>query len=216
MFTFRLASAFVLLLLVGACGSPSTSKSAVVSAPSSSPTPAAAPLTTSTPSAAPTTSPAPMAWVTYKEPAWGYSINMPADWHLVSVGQPDPQQFKSFSNENVTGVTTLKGLDANGMLMNIIVSPLNSGCPGDQPPVGWAESTVPAVAINIDGYTSVVSGNLGQGTTTWIVQAISSSGKYCYSFVGMTLNHKEQLKMTPLFEQIVQTFSFGTPIAPPF
>ncbi len=216
MFTFRLASAFVLLLLVGACGSPSTSKSVVVSAPSSSPTPAAAPMTTPTPSVTPTASPAPIAWVTYKEPAWGYSLNMPADWHLLTVGQPDPKQFRSFSNENVTGITTLKGLDGNGMLMNVIVSQLNSGCPGAQPPVGWAESTVPAVAINIDGYTSVVSGNLGQGTTTWSVQAIASSGKYCYSFVGLTLSHKEQLKLTPLFEQILQTFSFGTPIAPPF
>ena len=42
MFTFRLASAFVLLLLVGACGSPSATKSASVS--SSSPTSAASPV----------------------------------------------------------------------------------------------------------------------------------------------------------------------------
>ena len=31
-----------------------------------------------------------------------------------------------------------------------------------------------------------------------------------------TLNHDEQLKMTPLFEQMLQTFSFGTLVAPPF
>jgi hypothetical protein len=42
MFTFRLASAFVLLLLVGACGSPSATKSA--SASSSSPTSASSPV----------------------------------------------------------------------------------------------------------------------------------------------------------------------------
>ena len=41
MFTFRLASAFVFLLLVSACGSPSTTRSAVASASSSAPTPAA-------------------------------------------------------------------------------------------------------------------------------------------------------------------------------
>lgn len=210
MFTFRFASAFVLLLLVGACGSPSTPKSAVASAQSSSPTSAAA----STASPAVTPSPAPTGWVLYTEPAWGYSINMPGDWHLLSAGEPDPQQLKSFSNENVTNVATLTGLDANGILVNINVSPLNSGCPGGQPPVGWAESTVPAVAMNIDGYTSVISGNSDQGV--WTVQAISSSGKYCYSFVGVTLNHQEQLKMTPLFELMLQSFSFGTPVAPPF
>src|SRR5437773_7578262 len=49
MLTFGLASGFVLLMVVGACGSPSTSKSVVASAPSSSPTPAAAPITTPTP-----------------------------------------------------------------------------------------------------------------------------------------------------------------------
>lgn len=110
---------------------------------------------------------------------------------------------------------TLKGLDAQGMLMKIIVSHLNSGCPGDQPPVGWAASTVPAVAIDIDGYTAVVTGHLGQGTTIWGVQAITSNGKYCYSFVGLTLNHDQQLKMTPLFMGMLQTFSFGAPVAPP-
>jgi hypothetical protein len=206
MFNFRLASPFVLLLLVGACGSPSTTKSAAVLAPSSSPTAAAAP----------TGGPASTGWVTYTEPAWGYSISMPADWHLVSAGEQDPRQFKSFSDENVTNATTLSGLDANGILVKLTVSQLNSGCPGVQPPVGWAESTVPAVAINIDGYASVISGYLGQGTTIWGVQATSSSGKYCYSFVGLTLNHDEQLKMTPLFEQMLQTFSFGTLVAPPF
>ena len=147
MFTFRLASAFVLLVLAGACGSPSSPKSAVASAPSSSPKSAAA-------SAA---SPAPAGWV-YTEPAWGYSISMPADWHLISAGEKDPHQFKNFSNENVTNAASLTGLDANGMDVRVIVSQLNSGCPGDQPTVGWAESTVPAVAASVDGYASVVSG----------------------------------------------------------
>lgn len=202
MFTFRLASAFALLLLVGACGSPSTSKSAAAGSSSS-------------PSATPTASRAPVGWVTYEEPAWGYSISMPADWHLVSAGEQEPQQLKSFSDENVTNAAALTGLDANGILLHIRVSQLNSDCPGEQPPVGWAESTVPAVAINIDGHTSVVSGYWGQGTTIWGLQATTSSGKYCYSFVGVTLNHDEQLKMTPLFAQMLQTFSFGTLVAPP-
>ena len=214
MFELRLVPAFVVLVLVSACGSPAPSKSAAASAPSNSPTSTVAPTAGATPIASPTASPTTTAWVTYKEPAWGYSIRMPADWHLVSAREPDPQQLKSFSNENVTDLATLAGLDANGILMNINVSPMNSACPGLQPPVGWAGSTVPAVAINIDGYTSVVSGNSDQ--ETWSVQAISSRGKYCYSFVGLTLNHQEQLNTTPLFERVLETFSFGKPVAPPF
>lgn len=206
MHRFRFASAFFLLLLVGACGSPSTPKSAAASAPPSSPTPAVAP----------TASPAPVGWVTYKEPAWGYSISMPADWHLVAAGEQDPAQFKTFTFENITNAATLAGLDANGMALRVIVSRLNSGCPGDQPPVGWPESTVPAVAVNIDGYASVVSGVEAQDKSAWVVQAEATNGKYCYSLIGATLNHESQLRWTPLFEQMLSTFSFGTPIAPPF
>ena len=205
MFTFRLASAFVLLVLAGACGSPSSPKSAVASAPSSSPTSAAAS----------TASPAPAVWG-YTEPAWGYSISMPADWHLISAGEKDPHQFKNFSNENVTNAASLTGLDANGMDVRVIVSQLNSGCPGDQPTVGWAESTVPAVAASVDGYASVVSGHAAPDKSVWGVQAEATNGKYCYSFIGLTLNHDSQLKWTPLFEQMLSTFTFGTLIAPPF
>jgi hypothetical protein len=203
MFTFRLTSAFVLMLLIGACASPSTTKSA-------------AEVSSSSPRATPTASRIPVGWVTYQEPAWGYSISMPADWHSASAGQINSDQVKSFSNENVTDVTTLSGLDASGILVSLVVSPLNSGCPGTLPPVGWAESTVPAVAIDIDGYSSVVWGSMGQGAKSWAVGAEASSGKYCYSFHGVTLNHEEQLTMTPLFEQMLQTFSFGTLAAPPF
>jgi hypothetical protein len=203
MFTLRLASAFFLLLLIGACGSSSTTKSAAAS-PSSSP------------SAAPTASPAPVGWVTYNEPAWGYSIRMPADWHLITAGEQDPAQFKLFSFENVTNAATLVGLDSSGMALRVIVSQVNSGCPGDRPPVGWPQSTVPAVAINIDGYTSVVSGYAAPDKSIWGVQAAATNGKYCYSFVGLTLNHDSQLKWVALFEQMLSTFSFGTLIAPPF
>lgn len=206
MFTFRLASAFVFLLLVSACGSQSTTKSAAASAP----------LSSSTPATEPTASPALAGWATYKEPAWGYSISMPADWHLDTSGEPNPTQTKSFSSGNVTNTTTLAGLDSNGMEVRIIVSPLNSGCPGVQPPVGWPESTVPAVAANVDGYASVVSGYQAQDKSVWGVQAEAANGKYCYSFVGLTLNHDSQLKWTPLFEQMLSTFRFGTLIAPPF
>jgi hypothetical protein len=209
MFTFRLASAFALLLLVGACGSPSTTKSAASASSSSR---SAAP----TPSPAPTASPAPVGWVTYTEPAWGYSISMPADWHLITAGEKDPAQFKLFSFENVTNAATLAGLDSNGMALKVIVSNLNSGCPGTQPPVGWPGSTVPAVAVNIDGYMSVVTGYQAQDKSVWGLQAEAASSKYCYSFVGLTLNHDAQLKWTALFEQMLSTFQFGTLIAPPF
>jgi hypothetical protein len=206
MFTFRLASAFVLLLLVGACGSPSSPKAAAAPAPSSSPASAAAS----------TASPAPAGWVLYTEPAWGYSISMPADWHLISAGEKDPQQFKDFSNQNVTNVVTLAGLDGNGMDVKVIVSNLNSGCPGVQPPVGFPQSTVPAVAVSIDGYPSVVSGAQAQDLSVWSVQAQAATSKYCYTFVGLTLNHDAQLKWAPLFEQMLSTFRFGTLISPPF
>jgi hypothetical protein len=203
MFMFRLAAAFVLMLLVGACGSSSSTKSAVAS-PSSRAI------------ATPIASPAPVGWVTYTEPAWGYSISMPAAWHLDTAGEPNPTQTRSFSSGNVTNTTTLAGLDSNGMELRVIVSPLNSGCPGVQPPVGWAESTVPAVAANVDGYASVVSGYQAQDNSVWGVQAVATNGKYCYSLVGVTLNHDSQLKWAPLFEQMLSTFSFGTLIAPPF
>jgi hypothetical protein len=212
MFTLRLTSAFALLLFAGACGSPSTPRSAAASAPSISPTPVAAP----TASSAPTASPAAAGWVTYKEPAWGYSIGMPADWHLITNGAEDPAQFKTFSFENVTNAATLAGLDANGMVLKVTVSQLNSGCPGDHPPVGFPQSTVPAVAVSIDGYPSVVSGAQAQDLSVWSVQAEAATSKYCYSFVGLTLNHDSQLKWTPLFEQMLSTFSFGALIAPPF
>jgi hypothetical protein len=141
---------------------------------------------------------------------------MPADWHLVAAGEQDPAQFRTFSFENITNAATLAGLDASGMVLKVTVSQLNSGCPGAQPPVGWPESTVPAVAVNIDGYASVVSGAEAQDKSVWSVQAEATNGKYCYSFVGLTLNHDSQLKWAPLFEQMLTTFSFGTPIAPPF
>jgi hypothetical protein len=205
MFTFRLASAFA-LLLVGACGSPSSPTSAAASAP----------LSNSTPATSPTASPALAGWVTYKEPAWGYSISMPADWHVVTAGEANPTQTKSFSAGYVANPTTLAGLDSNGMEVRVIVSPLNSGCPGVQPPVGWYESTVPAVAANVDGYASVVSGYQAQDKSVWGVQAEATNGKYCYSFVGLTLNHDSQLKWAPLFEQMLSTFRFGTLIASPF
>lgn len=202
MFTFRLASAFVVLLLVGACGSPSTTKSAAASS--------------SSPSATPTASPAPVAWVTYKEPAWGYSISVPADWHLDTAGEPNPAQTKTFNSGNVTNARTLAGLDSNGMEMTVTVSQLNTDCPGVRPPVGWAESTVPAVAANVDGYASVVTGYAAPDESLWGLQAEATNGKYCYSFIGLTLNHDSQLKWAPLFEQMLSTFSFGTLIAPPF
>lgn len=164
----------------------------------------------------PTASPSPLGWITYNEPAWGYSINMPADWHLISAGELDPEQFKLFSFEDVTNAETLAGLDSDGLALRVIVSQLNSGCPGVRPPVGWSGSTVPAVAVDVDGYTSVVTGYEAQDKSVWGLQAEASSGKYCYSFVGLTLNHDAQLKWTPLFEQMLSTFSFGTPIAPPF
>ena len=164
----------------------------------------------------PAASPTPSGWITYNEPAWGYRLSMPGDWHPVPAGETTPAQFRHFSSENVTNVATLSGLDSNGMMLTVIVSPANSGCPGTQPPVGWSESTVPAVAINIDGYTSVVSGHQAQDLSNWGVQASAAKGKYCYSFVGLTLNHAAQLKWAPVFEQMLVTFSFGTPISPPF
>jgi hypothetical protein len=202
MFVLRMVSAFVGLLLISACGSASTAKPLASSSPS--------------PSAMPTASPAPIGWITYKEPAWGYSIGMPADWHLITAGEQDPAQFKLFSFENVTNAATLAGLDSNGMALNVGVANLNSGCPGVQLPVGYPQSTVPAVAVNIDGYPSVVSGAQAQDLSVWSVQAEAATSKYCYLFVGLTLNHDAQLKWAPLFEQMLSTFSFGTLIAPPF
>jgi hypothetical protein len=72
------------------------------------------------------------------------------------------------------------------------------------------------VAANVDGYASVVSGYQAQDNSVWGVQAVATNGKYCYSLVGVTLNHDSQLKWAPLFEQMLSTFSFGTLIAPPF
>jgi hypothetical protein len=216
MFILRAATAFVCLVFIGACGSPSTAKPLAASSPTS-PGSATQSLSPS-PSAATTASSVPTGWVTYKEPAWGYSISMPANWHLVTAGERDPAQFRHFSFENVTDVLTLDGMDGDGMQMTVIVANLNDGCPGVQPPVGWSQSTVPAVAINIDGYRSVVSGNGGSGTDSslWIVGSAAATSKYCYLFSGVTLNHEAQVKWTPLFEQMLSTFRFGTPIAPPF
>lgn len=183
-----------MLLLVAGCGGNPT---ASVSPPAASSTPSAG-------------------WVVYREPAWGYSISMPPDWHLITSGANDTKQFRSFSTESVTDVRTLAGLSPNGMVVTVAVSQLNAGCPGDQPPVGWSESTIPAVAVSVDGYTSVVSGHQAQDLSNWGVQATASSGKYCYSFVGLTLNHDAQVRWTPLFEQMLSTFRFGTPLAPPF
>ena len=163
-----------------------------------------------------TASPAPQGWITYSEPAWGYRISMPADWHPVTAGEVTPAQFRHFSSENVTDVSSLAGLDPDGMMLTIIVSNANDGCPGTQPPVGWSGSTVPAVAINIDGYNSVVSGHQAQDLTNWGVQASAAKGKYCYSFAGLTVNHAAQLKWAPTFEQMLSSFRFGTPVAPPF
>jgi len=212
MYGLRLASALLFLLAVSACGSPSTAK---LAAPSSHPTTAAQNPSPSA-TAMPTVVSAPVGWITYTEPAWGYSISMPADWHPVTAGEQNPAQFKHFSSENVTNAATLKGMDSKGMEMTIIVSQLNSGCPGDQLPVGFPQSTVPAVAVNIDGYASVVSGAQAQDLSVWSVQAAAASSKYCYSFVALTLNHDAQLKWAPLFEQMLATFRFGTLIAPPF
>ena len=204
MFTFRLAvSIFAFLLLVSACGSPSTTRSA-----------AASPSTRAI--ATPTASPVPAAWVTYTEPAWGYSIKMPADWHQVTAGGLDSRQFKTFTFENVTNEATLAGLDGNGMALRVIVSQLNSGCPGAQPPAGFPQSTVPAMAVTIDGYPSVVTGYEAPDKSVWGIQADAANGKYCYSFVGLTLNQDSQSKWAPTFEQILSTFRFGTLIAPPF
>jgi hypothetical protein len=141
---------------------------------------------------------------------------MPADWHLITAGEQNPAQFKLFSFENVTNAATLAGLASNGMALRVGVANLNSGCPGVHPPVGFPQSTVPAVAVNIDGYQSVVSGAQAQDLTVWSVQAEAATSKYCYLFVGLTLNHDAQLKWAPLFEQMLSTFSFGTLIAPPF
>ena len=200
----RLLGTVSLMVVVAGCGTAGQSQVS-----RSSPSPAAA-----TPSGVASRLPA--GWVTYTEPAWGYSISMPADWHLVTAGQINPPQVKSFSSDAVTNVVTLAGLSANGMQLNVIVSQLNSGCPGDQPPVGWSESTVPAVAVSIDGYQSVVWGSKAQSGQSWSIGATSSSGKYCYSFVGVTLSHDAQVRWTPLFEQMLSTFTFGTPKAPPF
>ena len=170
-----------------------------------------------TPPTPTTVSSVPSGWITYTEPAWGYSISMPAGWHPVTAGQIDPQQFKSFSPGNVTDAQTLAGMDLDGIELKVTVSQLNSGCPGDQPPVGWSASTLPAVAVDIDGYRSVVWGTNEQPVATlWNIQAGATNGKYCYSFVGLTRNHDAQLKWTPLVEQMLSTFRFGTPVAPPF
>jgi hypothetical protein len=159
----------------------------------------------------------PAGWITYKEPAWGYSISMPSDWHVVTAGQMDPQQFKSFSSGNVTNAQTLAGMDADGIELKVTVSQLNSGCPGDQPPVGWSVSTIPAVAVDIDGYPAVVWGTDEQPVASlWNIQAAATNGQYCYSFVGLTRNHDAQLRWVPLVKQMLSTFRYGTLVAPPF
>jgi hypothetical protein len=188
-----------LFAVVAACGGQSQGSSAVTS------------------NASPSQKPATTAgWTTYHEPAWGYAIGMPAGWHPVTAAETDPQQFRHFSSVNVTDAKTLEGLGANGMLLTIIVGNVNSGCPGDQPPVGWAQSTVPAVAVKIDGVDGVVSGAQSQDLKSWASQVVVAKGKYCYSFIGVTNSHTAQLTWTPVFEQMLGTFSFGTPIAPPF
>ena len=189
-------------LLIAACGQPQRGAPVAAASPNESP-PA-------------TASGSPAGWTTYNEPAWGYAVSMPAGWRLVMAGEPTPQQFRHFSSETVTDVTTLKGLGPNAMMLTIIVSNANSGCPGVQPPVGWTESTVPAVAISIDGYNAVVSGHQAQDLSSWGLQATAAKGKYCYSFGGLTTNHDAQVKWAPLFEQMLTTFRFGTPVAPPF
>jgi len=168
---------------------------------------------TPTPAAA---SSVPSGWITYKEPAWGYSLSMPADWHAVTAGVMEPQQVKSFSAGNVTNAQTLAGMDADGIELNVRVSELNSGCPGAQPPVGWSASTIPAAAVDIDGYRVVVWGANEQPVALlWNIQAAAANGKYCYSFVGLTRTNDAQLKWTPLVEQMLSTFRFGTLVAPP-
>jgi hypothetical protein len=193
------------IVVITACGTGSGSSGSAPSAASTAPA---------------TASPA-VAWQSYVEPDWGYSINMPVDWHEVANGEwhlanPDhPEQDKfsrQFSNEAVANNYFLP-LDDTGIVFQIFVVPVAACSPPD-----LAGSVIPPSTISIDGSASTVVGFDGSVSQQayHAFQAQVGLGKYCYSFVGATLSASTRDTFLPVFKAMLAAFKVGTPTTPPF
>jgi hypothetical protein len=162
-----------------------------------------------------------VAWQSYVEPDWGYSISMPIDWHEVTNGElrfanPDHPEFdkssRQFSNEAVSNNYFLP-LDDTGIVFEIFVQPVAACSPPD-----LAGSVIAPSAISIDGSASTVVGYDGivSQQAYHRIQAQIDLGKYCFAFVGATLSLSTRDSFLPVFKEMLATFKVGTPTAPPF
>jgi hypothetical protein len=174
------------------------------------------------PSALPPTSASPaVAWQSYVEPDWAYSLSVPVDWHEVTNGEWHSvntdnallDKFtRSFSNEAIAHAGDLP-LDGRGIDFQIIVIPSAACSPPDV-----ATSTIPPAGISVDGSTGTMVAydysDSGQPYQSVFIQA--GFGKYCFVFLVFTLSIATRDSFVPIFKMMLATFKLGTPVAPPF
>lgn len=152
-------------------------------------------------------------WATFHEPTWGYSIQIPPGWNEIKAGDPRPQEDRDFSNEAVTNISTLAGLDEQGVFFRIAVTQLTPACPRLPGP------GTPNFMIVIDGYpATALLFDDGQEFSTELsaFEVEATTDKYCYSFVGLTRSTATRDAFLPTVDQMLSTFRFGTPQSPPF
>jgi hypothetical protein len=162
-----------------------------------------------------------MIWQAYVDPVWGYSINLPADWHEITAGEWHSvnqnnaaldRYTRAFSDEAVAAAGSLP-LDDSGVVFTLGVIPVNS-CSA----VDASQSSFPALGVSIDGVASVVVGNYGfDQTRTWRnVVAQVGLGRYCFYFVGFTTALATRDSFLKVFTVMLGSFHRGSPASPPF
>lgn len=183
----RLVILVLLAAVTGACTSGSTASSSPVSTPS------------------PT-------WTTFREPNWGYSIEIPTGWSEISQGEAAPRLDRDFSNESVTNAGTLAGLDQRGFFFQIAVSRLTAACPqlptDGEPNFEILIDTYPATALILDDIPAF-------GSQVSAIKVDATTDRYCYSFLGVGLSTAIRDSFLSTVIRMLLSFKFGTPTAPP-
>ena len=193
-------------LVLGACGR-APQLSGATPSPDTTLTPIAAASPSPAPSAsaspAPTPSPVSTAdWVTYADPALGYSLMMPPGWYDVSASTPGSDQLKDFANEKV-GAPLL--MDSSGVWLHLSVSSSNgSACTLWNLRSGATNPKTLAIGgIQVTRYAV-------DSTEGYLVVANVQNG-HCYNLSFFYINSATRDAGLDVDDTILGTFKFGSP-----
>lgn len=152
----------------------------------------------------------------YRDPTWGYVLRHPASWRDVSASDPIPQQSHDWSNEAVRDVNQLSGLDDQGFLFRVLVSPAGPACRSRLEPSAWRLDPSPVVIDGVVADVARIDTVQSVPQPRYSLQAQAPQGKYCYAFAGVALAAGARDAFDEAFRAALSSFSFGAPVSPPF